>query len=117
VALMAPPRNVLEAFQPYGVWTKLSERLGWVLSAFPGLVLTSWWRSPQFNREVGGADTSQHLLGLAFDVSGSRPNMEGALWYARAIGWEAVFEGDHVHLQAFKAGTLPRSLFRLVGIT
>lgn len=32
------------------------------------LTVTSWWRSPWHNDEVGGITYSKHLLGLAFDI-------------------------------------------------
>jgi hypothetical protein len=39
-----------------------------LLAAAGGLDVSSWWRSPSRNREVGGARGSAHLIGWAFDV-------------------------------------------------
>lgn len=68
---------------------------------------TSWWRSVERNREVGGALYSQHLVGLALDVV----PLPGATFRevraeAIAAGLYAVVEPDHVHLQAWPAGRL-----------
>lgn len=35
---------------------------------FP-MIINSWHRCPAFNKEVGGADDSKHLLGIAADIS------------------------------------------------
>lgn len=31
------------------------------------IIVTSWYRSPQYNSRIGGANNSQHLSGLAVD--------------------------------------------------
>jgi uncharacterized protein YcbK (DUF882 family) len=41
-----------------------------LLDAHPNLVVTSGRRSPQHNREVGGAQHSWHLKGRAVDLTG-----------------------------------------------
>jgi len=45
--------------------------LGYVLIQLflPSYIITSWWRSPKHNEEVGGVWNSIHLVGLAYDVS------------------------------------------------
>jgi len=76
---------------------------------FPGLQLTSWFRTPETNRDVGGDPESQHLFGLAWDVT-APPQLLGAIARAgRGLGITAVEERDHVHLQAFPAGALARA--------
>lgn len=63
--------------------------------------VTSWWRSPQYNREVAaGLEDSQHLLGTAFDLL-EGPGIADAL---RAAGFVVVREWDHLHAQAWPAG-------------
>lgn len=66
--------------------------------------LSSWYRAPSHNRSVGGHPDSQHLLGLAVDVVGSRWAMEAFAAAARSQGLVAVEEGTHVHVQLFPAG-------------
>ena len=70
------------------------------------VVVTSWWRSAATNARVGGASTSQHLLGTAFDVVGPDP---GAIARAFAsAGFVVIPESDHVHVQAWPAGFAER---------
>lgn len=70
--------------------------------------VTSWWRSPAHNREVGGEPFSQHLVGLAFDVVGPGSVRVAQRW--REAGGVAVQTPTHVHLQVWPAGTLERLL-------
>jgi len=72
---------------------------------------TSWYRDAARNRSVGGSPTSQHLLGFAVDVVTSNP--QRLIAAARAEGMVAIDEGDHIHIQAFRAGQLDRSFFDL----
>lgn len=69
------------------------------------LELTSWWRSRSHNREVGGVESSQHLLGLAWDVAGA--DQDEFARRARMRGLTVVDEGDHVHVQRYPAGVIP----------
>lgn len=73
----------------------------------PGQVLTSWWRDPNLNADVGGSPESQHLFGLAVDVTGPQQGFTQQL--ARQMGLTAVTEIDHLHLQYFPAGVLARA--------
>jgi len=68
--------------------------------------LTSWYRDAAHNRSVGGNRRSQHLLGLAVDVVGDRWSLSETAELARALDLTAVQEGDHLHLQMFRAGQL-----------
>lgn len=72
-----------------------------------GQVITSWYRTPQFNRSIGGDADSQHLFGLAMDIAG--PQLVFSLGLARRNGLVAVMERDHLHVQAFPKGALKRA--------
>lgn len=61
-----------------------------------GMTVTSWWRSPWKNREVGGVTNSLHMLGLAWDVVPPTLNNISRL---RALGLKVIDEGDHLHVQ------------------
>jgi hypothetical protein len=50
---------------------------------FPGLNLTSTYRTPERNRAVGGVPGSYHVKRRAADFTGSREDLEAALKYAR----------------------------------
>lgn len=70
-----------------------------------GTQVTSWYRDPYHNRQVGGAATSQHLLGLAIDLVVPAEGVGSIVQQARRAGLVPVVESDHVHLQARPAGT------------
>lgn len=62
--------------------------------------VTSWWRSPARNVQVGGHRRSRHLTGLAVDVvykPYERP--AGVEVHAHALGLWLLAEGDHDHLE------------------
>jgi len=70
---------------------------------FPGTQWTSFIRTPEANRAVGGARFSQHLLGLAIDVV--PPQDEWPQFLAVAQQKLIVFqEDDHIHLQVLPSG-------------
>lgn len=73
--------------------------------------ITSWYRSPGHNREVGGAAGSQHLIGTALDLVG--PDAARAGEALRAEGFYVIDEGDHIHAQAFDA-SVARPLIALL---
>ncbi len=65
--------------------------------------ITSWYRNPPHNTAVGGAATSQHLVGLAVDLI---PASEVGADALRRQGLFVVNEFDHLHVQAWPAGFL-----------
>ncbi len=77
--------------------------------------LTSWWRSPNENKRVGGHPDSQHLVGLAFDVIPGKGTSALAINEAaqrfRQFGFTVDPAATHVHVQTFPPGVL-----RQVGI-
>jgi hypothetical protein len=70
---------------------------------FPGLALTSGWRSKAHNQAVGGVPNSLHVAGRAADFVGSEHLMQQALAWARKHGAvEALIHdagsGRHLHV-------------------
>jgi hypothetical protein len=69
-----------------------------------GLAMTSHERSAQHNKDVGGATHSDHLTGMAVDLSGDKKKQASLYAWAKAnSGPGGLFryvanEGDHVHL-------------------
>lgn len=57
--------------------TKLAEQMQIIRDHFgKAITINSGYRSPDYNKRIGGAKYSQHLLGKAcdFNISGLRPN-------------------------------------------
>lgn len=83
--------------------------LAWWRGGQPPVQVSSYVRTPESNRRAGGAARSQHLIGTAIDLVGDwdRRFLEAA----RREGLVAVDEGDHVHLQLFRAGEQPAGLY------
>lgn len=77
--------------------------------------VTNWYRSPQHNRAVGGAPRSQHQLGAGVDFVFPRGLENEAVRRLRAQGFTVFNEGDHIHAQAYPAGTLD-NVFRSLGL-
>lgn len=61
-----------------------------------GMIVTSWWRTPMKNREVGGVSNSLHLLGLAWDVVPVSGHNKILL---ERMGLRVINETDHLHAQ------------------
>lgn len=61
-----------------------------------GLTVTSWWRSPWKNYEIGGKWLSLHQIGWGFDVIPVNKSLHDvlAIW-----PFKFVVESDHIHLQ------------------
>jgi hypothetical protein len=78
------------------------------------LTVTSGFRSRARNAQAGGKPNSQHLVGLAFDFTG--PDVEVLRARARAAGLVPIDEGDHLHIQAYPAGTIPPQVFTAVAV-
>lgn len=75
-----------------------------------GLSVTSSYRTPQHNAEVGGVPNSYHTKGLGFDFVGSSSAMNAARDWAkrhpemfREVLVHNVGSGMHLHL-AFRSG-------------
>lgn len=64
--------------------------------ASKGMTVTSWWRTPWHNAEVGGVKASLHMLGLAWDVIPVTDENANAL---RSLGLKVIDESDHLHAQ------------------
>ncbi len=73
----------------------------WWLAGMPPVQATSYIRTPEQNRRVGGAPESQHLVGTALDLIGPTERMVD---FARELGLVGIDEGSHLHLQLFPAG-------------
>lgn len=69
---------------------------GRALLHYHGLTVTSWWRSPWKNYEVGGKWLSLHLIGWAYDVIPVNKHLHSVreVW-----PFKFVVESDHIHLQ------------------
>lgn len=114
-----PPPDTIKFFDRLipGIWQN------WVANVEAGLVqvdahsggqttITSWWRSPNKNRAVGGHADSQHLVGLAFDVVPGKGTSLLAISEAadifRRLGFTVDPAETHVHVQTFPPGILRR---------
>jgi len=105
---MIPPPELLRSG-----WLPFISNFYWRAVAgargFGGLRVTSWFRTPANNRIEGGAPESQHLFALAWDLTVSRSSLPHLVEHMRRQGLVAVQERDHVHVQAFPAGSLARA--------
>lgn len=74
--------------------------------------ITSWYRDPQRNAEVGGVANSLHVAGLAMDIVPeqapsflsrifSPSDATGLISRWRSFGpiFQGIQEGDHIHLE------------------
>jgi len=66
----------------------------------PGAIVTSWYRTPGHNAEVGGLGGSAHLIGWAVDLIPVTGDVEDA---ARSVYPVVVNEGNHIHAALFTA--------------
>jgi hypothetical protein len=66
---------------------------------FPGTQVSSLFRTPEHNAEVGGVANSQHMRGTAGDFVVPQAEQAQFIAKARALGYEVIPEGDHVHVE------------------
>lgn len=66
---------------------------------FPAVTMTSGARSAERNAQVGGQPNSQHLSGSAADYAVPANQKPAFISRARQLGYQAIDEGDHIHLQ------------------
>jgi len=98
-----PPSELI-----FPVTREFLRRLVVGLGALP-IQATSWFRTPEENRNAEGDSESQHLFGLAVDIVGSDDALRRAIVAARGVGLIAVPEPSHLHVQAFPRGALARA--------
>lgn len=115
--MTAPPPAIVSLF---GTWIQaFANAIDGALDPFgydQGARLTSWYRSPSDNAREGGAQRSQHQLGLAVDVVFPFYTKASAIRSLRRAGLTVIEEADHVHVQAYVAGTIPDAAFRAAGV-
>lgn len=97
VGAPAQNQNVVQmpSYDPKAVRTQMQS----VAMQFPNVKASSFLRSPKHNAEVGGVPNSQHISGTAGDFVVPNDTKPSFIAAARAKGFEAIDEGDHVHLE------------------
>lgn len=69
------------------------------LASANGAQVSSLYRSKEHNAQVGGVGNSQHMDGTGGDFVVPPANRAAFIQQARVKGYEAIDEGDHVHLE------------------
>ena len=77
------------------------------LASKHGAQITSITRTPEENRRVGGVANSYHLTSQAGDFVVPQQNKAQFMADARAMGLEAIDEGDHIHVEPPSRGAPP----------
>jgi hypothetical protein len=72
-----------------------------------GAQITSITRTPEENRRVGGVPNSYHLTSQAGDFVVPQQNKAQFMADARAMGLDAIDEGDHIHVEPPSRGAPP----------
>lgn len=104
-SVRVPPAWILFRSDVFPLVVRFLSALGAIeLGDLSDLRATSWWRDAETNRRVGGHPESQHLLGLALDVTGPTLDLGILAARARGVGLTAVLESNHLHVQMLPAG-------------
>jgi hypothetical protein len=88
-----------QAYQGATAPDQVQQTYSLLANAYPGAQISSRQRTPQHNAEVGGVPNSQHLSGTAADFVIPPQQRPSFIADARKRGFEAIDEGDHVHLE------------------
>lgn len=108
--ITGPPYELVYRYWP--LYEDAFARFRTLMQLNPEGRVSSWFRSPAVNADVGGAPRSQHLMALAIDVVLEDAQVERFIETARWLGLTPVRERGHIHVQRYEAGTLPAYLFR-----
>jgi hypothetical protein len=112
-----PPTGIAYTVQLWspGFWEKFVTQFWKAYVEFgQPVTITSWWRSPEENRRVGGHESSQHLIGSALDVAPPDGRLAEAF---RRAGFTVIEYPTHLHVQTFPAGLARSSgLLDAVGV-
>ena len=100
---MAPVQGAPAGIDPAGIRSTYQD----LASQFPGTQITSLLRTKQHNAEVGGVPNSQHVRGTAGDFVVPDQDKPAFIAKAKAQGFEAIDEGDHIHLELPPGGVKP----------
>jgi hypothetical protein len=80
-------------------------------------VVSSFGRTVSHNRAVGGASDSQHLTYTAADLvptgGWTMDDLEASARESQLFAF-VLNEGDHVHVQLFRAGQIPPNYFAAI---
>lgn len=71
------------------------------LRSIPGVTVSSWWRWPWQNQDVGGMAWSLHQIGLGWDLVPDGPVTQAQVAATGLPFLKFNPEGTHLHVQLF----------------
>jgi len=97
---------------PWALVQDFAAKLGWAWdrAGRPQLEVSSWYRTAERNRAVGGHPRSQHLLALAVDVVGTPASLHAFQHAADDATLHPIMDERHLHVQLFIAGAVDHLL-------
>jgi len=105
--LAAPPPSLLRS-----AWLPIIRifvrRVVALIQWMPDETITSWYRTPELNRSVGGDPESQHLFALAMDFAVPTGDILTDAETARSFGLIPDTSRGVLHVQLFQSGALAR---------
>jgi len=106
---VVPPHFIVSTVDRWapGFWPSFIRGLQAARGESPAL--TSWYRDPVSNAQVGGSRDSQHLAGAAVDVVDTPAGMAQLRPTLQAAGFVVVPFATHLHVQAWPASVARRS--------
>lgn len=109
MSLESPPHQLIGRY--WGFYNWLLPRFNILMEEFPNAQATSWYRSAADNVRVGGSPYSQHRLAWAADFAVPQGEHRDFVNLARELRLVAVDEVDHIHVQMYPAGVIPKTFF------